>query len=81
MASVLAYFLSTIIALQAATAQRFNDSSILPAVTIESSNGTCPSDEVTVRVINSVREAIKEQLPDLTSSVRIHSSIYIMGVT
>lgn len=73
MASVLAYFLSTIIALQAATAQRFNDSSILPAVTIESSNGTCPSDEVTERVINSVREDIKEQLRNLTRSVRIHN--------
>ena len=60
MASVLAYFLSAIIAIQAATAQRFNDSSILPAVTIESSNGACPSDEVTERVINSIREDIEE---------------------
>jgi len=68
MASVWTYFILTIV-LQTTTAQRFNESYILPAVTVESSNGACPSDEVSERVINSIREDIEEQLRNLTRRV------------
>jgi len=63
--------LAIIIAIQAATAQRFNDPYTLPAVTIESSNGTCPNDEVTDRAINNIRGDIEEQLRKLRRYVCI----------
>ena len=67
-----AYFvLAIIIAVQAATAQRFNGPYTLPAVTIESSNGTCPNDEVTDRAINNIRRDTEEQLRKLTRYVCI----------
>ena len=67
-----AYFvLAIIIAVQAATAQRFNDPYTLPAVTIESSNGTCPNGEVTDRAINNIRRDTEQQLRKLTRYVCI----------
>ena len=63
------FVLAIIIAIQAATAQRFNDPYTLPAVTIESSNGTCPNDEVKERVIDSIGGDIEEQLRNLVRKV------------
>lgn len=72
MASVFAHSVLAIqiLAVQAATAQLFNDTYTYPAVIIESSNGACPN-EVTERIINNIRRNNEERRRNLTRNVCI----------
>ena len=71
MASVFPYpILAIILTVQAATAQHFNDTYTFPAVIVESSNGACPN-EVTERIINSIRRQNEERVRNLTLNVCI----------
>ena len=69
MASVFAHSVLAIqiLAVQAATAQLFNDTYTYPAVIIESSNGACPNE----MIINNIRRDNEERRRNLTRNVCI----------